>query len=90
MYVTSGCTNLLQVHVHVCLHKYLHYPHTCHTRVWPQTGESLVDGEHYASHEIEARVEELFAKWEELLEAKRLGLEQALSLVHYGKVCTYV
>ena len=66
---------------------------TLPTRVWPQTGESLVDGEHYASHEIETRVEELFAKWEELLEAtdsKRLGLEQAPSLVHFNrKVCTY-
>ena len=53
-----------------------------------QTGESLVEGEHYASDDIEARVEELFAKWEELLEAtdaKRLGLEQALSLVHYRR-----
>ena len=42
-----------------------------------QTGESLVEGDHYASDDIEARVEELFAKWEELLEAtdaKRLGL----------------
>ena len=53
-----------------------------------QTGESLVEGDHYASDDIEARVEELFAKWEELLEAtdaKRLGLEQALSLVHYRR-----
>ena len=53
-----------------------------------QTGESLVEGDHYASGDIEARVEELFAKWEELLEAtdsKRLGLEQALSLVHFNR-----
>jgi spectrin beta len=53
-----------------------------------QTGESLVEGDHYASDDIEARVEELFAKWEELLEAtdaKRTGLEQALSLVHYRR-----
>ena len=47
-----------------------------------------MEGDHYASDDIEARVEELFAKWEELLEAtdtKRLGLEQALSLVHYRR-----
>ena len=52
-----------------------------------------MEGGHYASDDIEARVEELFTKWEELLEAtdsKRLGLEQALSLVHFNrKVCTY-
>ena len=57
-----------------------------------QTGESLVDGGHYASHVIEARVEELFSKWEELLEAtdsKRLGLEQALSLVHFNRKVQY-
>ena len=51
-----------------------------------------MEGGHYASDDIEARVEELFTKWEELLEAtdsKRLGLEQALSLVHFNrKVCT--
>ena len=68
--------------------------YTTHTCIWPQMGESLVDGEHYASHEIKARVEELFSKWEELLEAtdsKRLGLVQALSLVHFNrKVCVYV
>ena len=53
-----------------------------------QTGESLVEGSHYASDDIEARVEELFSKWEELLEAtdsKRLGLEQALSLLHFNR-----
>jgi hypothetical protein len=53
-----------------------------------QTGESLVDGGHYACDDIEARVEELFAKWEELLEAtdaKRVGLEQALSLLYYRR-----
>ena len=47
-----------------------------------------MDGGHYASHDIEAHVEELFSKWEELLEAtdsKRLGLEQALSLVHFNR-----
>ena len=53
-----------------------------------QTGESLVDGGHYACDDIEARVEQLFAKWEELLEAtnaKRVGLEQALSLLYYRR-----
>lgn len=58
-----------------------------------QTGESLVEGGHYASDEIESRVEELFAKWEELLEAtdsRKLGLEQALSLVHFNRKVTYI
>lgn len=58
-----------------------------------QTGESLVEGGHYASDDIESRVEELFAKWEELLEAtdrKRIGLEQALSLVLFKRKVCYV
>ena len=59
-----------------------------------QTGESLVEGGHYACDEIEARVEDLFAKWEDLLDAtdrKRLGLEQALSLVYFNrKARTYM
>ena len=53
-----------------------------------QTGESLVDGAHYASDEIETQVEELFQKWEELREAtenKGVGLEQALSLVQFNR-----
>lgn len=58
-----------------------------------QTGESLVEGGHYASDEIESRVEELFTKWEELLEAtdsRKIGLEQALSLVHFNRKVTYI
>ena len=54
----------------------------------PQTGESLVDGGHYASDDIEAQVEELFQKWEELRKAteeKGVGLQQALSLVHFNR-----
>ena len=56
--------------------------------LYPQTGESLVDGGHYASDDIEAQVEELFQKWEELREAteeKGVGLQQALSLVHFNR-----
>ena len=58
-----------------------------------QTGESLVEGGHYASDEIESRVEDLFTKWEELLEAtdsRKIGLEQALSLVHFNRKVTYI
>ena len=53
-----------------------------------QTGESLVDSGHYASDEIESSVEELFEKWAELQLAsdkKGVGLEQALSLVHFNR-----
>lgn len=31
-----------------------------------QTGDDLIDGNHYASHEIEARIEGLDAHWETL------------------------
>ena len=31
-----------------------------------QTGEDLIDGNHYAAHEIEARIEALDAHWETL------------------------
>ena len=61
--------------------------------LYSQTGESLVEGGHYASDEIESRVEELFTKWEELLEAtdsRKIGLEQALSLVHFNRKVIYV
>ena len=53
-----------------------------------QTGESLVDGGHYATDDIESCVEELFEKWEELRVAtdkKGVGLEQAISLVHFNR-----
>ena len=33
-----------------------------------QTGEELIDGNHYASHEIEARIETLNAHWQNLSE----------------------
>lgn len=61
--------------------------------LYSQTGESLVEGDHYASDEIESRVEDLFTKWEELLEAtdsRKIGLEQALSLVHFNRKVTYI
>ena len=38
-------------------------------------------------------MEELFTKWEELLEAtdsRKIGLEQALSLVHFNRKVTYI
>ena len=53
-----------------------------------QTGESLVDAGHYASDDIESQVEELFQKWEDLREAtemKGVGLQEALSLVHFNR-----
>ena len=31
-----------------------------------QTGEDLIDGNHHAAHEIEARIEALDAHWETL------------------------
>lgn len=43
---------------------------------------------HYASEEINSRVEEIFQQWEELGEAtdrKGVGLQQALSLVHFNR-----
>ena len=43
---------------------------------------------HYASDEINSFVEDLFGKWAELQEAtelKRVGLEQALSLVRFNR-----
>ena len=33
-----------------------------------QTGEELIDGNHYASHEIEARIETLNTHWQNLSE----------------------
>ena len=74
------------IRVHVYIHVYTSTD--MYTYIPLQTGESLVEGSHYASDDIEARVEELFSKWEELLEAtdsKRLGLEQALSLLHFNR-----
>ena len=53
-----------------------------------QTGQSLIDAGHYASEEINSRVEEIFQQWEELGEAtdrKGVGLQQALSLVHFNR-----
>ncbi len=54
----------------------------------PQTGEGLLEQNHYASDDIGARIEELFLKWEELREAterKGVGLQQALSLVQFNR-----
>ena len=51
-----------------------------------QTGESLIDASHYASDEIEANVERVLVKWDDLrqaLEARGRGLEEALSLVQF-------
>lgn len=62
--------------------------HLLHATNHLQTGESLVDSGHYASDEIESSVEELFEKWAELQLAsdkKGVGLEQALSLVHFNR-----
>ncbi len=47
-----------------------------------------MDAGHYASDEINSRVEEIFQQWEELGEAtdrKGVGLQQALSLVHFNR-----
>ena len=47
-----------------------------------------MDAGHYASAEINSRVEEIFQQWEELGEAtdrKWMGLQQALSLVHFNR-----
>ena len=38
------------------------------SHILPQTGEELIDGNHYASHEIEARIETLDAHWQNLSE----------------------
>ncbi len=59
-----------------------------HTTTCPQTGEELVDAEHYASHDIETHLEELFDKWQELREAterKGVGLQEALSLLRFNR-----
>ena len=51
-----------------------------------QTGESLIDASHYASDEIEANVERVLVRWDDLrqaLEARGRGLEEALSLVQF-------
>lgn len=51
-------------------------------------GESLLEQSHYASEDIQSRIEELFLKWEELRDAteqKGLGLQQALSLVQFNR-----
>lgn len=55
---------------------------------FPQTGEELVDAEHYAHQDIETHLVELFAKWEELREAtekKGVGLQEALSLLRFNR-----
>ena len=47
-----------------------------------------MDAGHYASDEINSQVEEIFQQWEELAEAtdrKGVGLQQALSLVHFNR-----
>ncbi len=47
-----------------------------------------MDTKHYASQDIETHLEELFDKWEELREAterKGVGLEEALSLLHFNR-----
>ena len=72
------------------------YSETVHKTYFPsyltspfsQTGQSLIDAGHYASDEINSRVEEIFQQWEELGEAtdrKGVGLQQALSLVHFNR-----
>jgi len=58
----------------------------CGTSSVTQTGESLIDASHYASDEIEANVERVLVKWDDLqqaLEARGRGLEEALSLVQF-------
>lgn len=53
-----------------------------------QTGKSLVANGHYASRDINSRVEELFQQWEELgvaTQRKGVGLEEALSLVLFNR-----
>ena len=53
-----------------------------------QTGKSLVAGGHYASTDINSRVNELFQQWRELgvaTEKKGVGLQEALSLVLFNR-----
>ncbi len=59
-----------------------------HEYILPQTGEGLLDENHYATDVIEARIDEVFTKWEELRKAterKGVGLQQALSLVQFNR-----
>lgn len=58
------------------------------SRLPSQTGESLLEENHYATDDIESRIEEVFTKWEELRKAtvrKGVGLQQAISLVQFNR-----
>lgn len=53
-----------------------------------QTGKSLVARGHYASSDINSRVNELFQQWKELgvaTDRKGVGLQEALSLVLFNR-----
>ena len=53
-----------------------------------QNGETLIEQQHYAQDEIEARVESLFTLWDQLTEAtkaKGRGLAEALSLMSFNR-----
>ena len=59
-----------------------------HEYFFAQTGESLIDASHYASDEIEANVDRVLVRWDDLrqaLEARGRGLEEALSLVQFKR-----
>ena len=60
---------------------------TC-THAFIQNGETLIEQEHYAQDEIEARVESLFTLWDQLTDAtkaKGRGLAEALSLMSFNR-----
>ena len=60
---------------------------TC-THTFIQNGETLIEQEHYAQDEIEARVESLFTLWDQLTDAtkaKGRGLAEALSLMSFNR-----
>ena len=59
-----------------------------HINVSTQNGETLIEQEHYAQDEIEARVESLFTLWDQLTDAtkaKGRGLAEALSLMSFNR-----
>ena len=58
------------------------------TYIYLQNGETLIEQQHYAQDEIEARVESLFTLWDQLTEAtkaKGRGLAEALSLMSFNR-----